>query len=606
MDANNKILHNIPLFRHCSDDEISYLMKIGRVSDMKRGQLFDLKKVSSLNIVINGVFEIEAPSKGDVVYFAPGSFFGNIPFSNNRNRGMVRAVIDSKLLIFSEEDIYRFFLVSYKGLRGYIKSLDRIGLDISDVGEKYFGENSRVSTVYSPYSGSGKSFFASLLGLTMSSSGRTIVLDLSYSGNSIFNYFERKITSPLSQKQDSSPGVEKMIHDRIERISDSLDILNISFGAKVKVDPGILSPILFFLSKEYRHIIIDLSDYDRDLRDRTFDLSDNIFTLIRKKKEMETVYESFDRSLNDGQRVYYIANEHFAGDVRNFRGGLILDRFEPAEEGREFSRLEMLNEKNALGQFLKLITEKKRALVLESNILESILYSGFFKKMNESGIKYDIIYSSSFSYIMAVFYMLSSDEAGYKKRVASFFSEDRINSYLDVTFPEEHVFKGNSVHKMASELAGDSRIEMLENIPIAMLSDSDSGLKRLFSTGYLKDMVTSSFLINPIFESHSICDSSFNSGYPFHKVRVEDLFRTDTDEIINLSVNNRQRLHFREGRVLKFYKKYIDFLEDKQYDEKISSNAHRNIVIDVNEKDFKIDKLMRISEEKSEELIKNN
>ena len=137
MDIVRKLLRDIPLFRHCSDDEIGHLQKIARLASVKKGQKFDLKKTTSLNVVVYGLFEIETFAGSDVVHCAAGSFFGAIPLTGNRQRGTVRAMVDSSLLIMNEEDIYRFFLLSFKGLRGYQRAIRRAGFDISSAGEEF-------------------------------------------------------------------------------------------------------------------------------------------------------------------------------------------------------------------------------------------------------------------------------------------------------------------------------------------------------------------------------------------------------------------------------------------------------------------------------------
>ena len=174
MDIITKILRNVPLFRHCSEEEIQYLHKISRLSVIKKGQLFDLKKISSFNIVVNGIFEIEALGKTDIVYLSPGSFFGTIPFTENKHSGKIKAIVDSTMLLFKVEEIYKFFLIYYKCLRGYLKTISNMGFEISAIGNRYFGGDSKIISIYSPYSNSGKSFFSSLLGMSLKKNGKSI------------------------------------------------------------------------------------------------------------------------------------------------------------------------------------------------------------------------------------------------------------------------------------------------------------------------------------------------------------------------------------------------------------------------------------------------
>ncbi|PKL37635.1 MAG: hypothetical protein CVV44_14920 [Spirochaetae bacterium HGW-Spirochaetae-1] len=601
MDIANKLLRNVPLFRHCSDDEIFYLQKVARISHIKKGQRFELKKINSFNIVINGVFEIEAIAGSDVVYLSPGSFFGNIPLTDNRQHGSVRAVIDASLLIINEEDLYRFFVTSYKALRGYVRTINRIGLEISDVGKKYFTERSRIVTIYSSHEKSGKSFFASLLGLDLSRHGKTIILDMSYSGKSVFDYLDAKITSPFSQKQKEGSSMEQVLKERIEKVDDNLFLFNIASGSKVKVDPGIISPILFYLSKEYKYIILDLSDFDTELRNSAFEDTDVLFTII-KKKEREEVYSLFDSVLNDGQRVYYVANEYNEGEIRNFSGGYILEKFN-FTESIEMKTLRTITEKGACGIFTGLINKKRKALVLEPNMLESVILSGFIKTLDEFDKSFDMLYTSSFSYLVSALYVVSNDPEGFIKNISRFFDEEKVNGYLDITFPEKHIFKNGGISRIAADLCGKNRIEMYNTVPTVLLHDTEKNARRIFSTGYIKDLFEASFLIHPIFESKNIGGTMYSSGYPLHKAMVEDLYRTDVDEISFVSINNRSTLRYRSGKVLEFYKKYIDFLEDGQYDEKYSDLADGNYVIEVDEEEFRLESLLERSSELSRAIL---
>src|SRR5208337_4260141 len=118
MDYTKKLLKNIPFLKHLNRDEIDYFFKSGRFTSVRRGQLVDVKKSNSVNVVIDGIFEIEASGNRDIVYLAPGSFFGFLPFVETRKKGNVRALVDSRIFLIHEDDIYRFFLIHHKALRG--------------------------------------------------------------------------------------------------------------------------------------------------------------------------------------------------------------------------------------------------------------------------------------------------------------------------------------------------------------------------------------------------------------------------------------------------------------------------------------------------------
>ncbi len=605
MNATGNILANIPIFRHCLDDEIRQLRAIGKPMTVRQGHQFDMKKINSFYVVVSGIFEIESMGKTDVVYLAPGSFFGTIPFAENRQTGRVRALVDSSVMIFSVEDLYRFFLMSYKCLRGYLKTIGRMGIEVSGIGKKYFGGSSSVITVYSRFPQSGVSFMASLLGASLKKSGRTVVLDLSSSGSSVFNFFEKKTAAPLSHRTEDSPAFEQIINERMERVDGNLDLLNVAFGSKVKVNSDILSPILFMLSKEYRYIVIDCGDDDAELRDRIFGLSDRIFTMVRNRKDIRPLHGIFDGSISEGQRVYYVMNEQYAGDVRDFTGGLVLPRFEPAGEGGEYARLEKCAGGDALFPIVSLITAKRTALVLETNLLNALFYGGFLSALHKAGKTFDLMYTSAYGYIVLSLYLLSDGKSEFRKRMEHFFSEDRLNKLLDITFPTDCVFKNSAVLKLAGEMCGESRIETFQQLPVVMTGRDGTGDRRIFSTGYLRDAIAASFSLYPIFEQVEITGRPCHSGYPDYRVCVEDLFRVDVDEVTYVSVDNSSIIGYHDGKLISFFASYIAGIEKRSADDRAGDLSDVSFVLEVSEKDIRIERIFDTSQEISEKLLKN-
>ena len=311
---------------------------------------------------------------------------------------------------------------------------------------------------------------------------------------------------------------------------------------------------------------------------------------------MPLVYNIFDMNVREGQRVYYILNEYYSKETSGFSGGLILKKFDSENSEGEYSRLSALADREVLSDITELITGKRKALVFETNFFNSIFFYGFLNALNNSEKKFDLLYSSSLSYIVMSMYLVSENMNDFRKMILNFFSESKINKFLDITFPEEYVFKNNLISKFADEIFAKNRIETFENIPAAMFGEDGINSRRIFSTGFQRDLIAASFCIYPIFDQPKISKNYYNSGYPSLKVRVEDLFRTDVDEIVYVSVNNRSNLNYRNGRLLKFYEKYIDFIELNNYDDKMSNLADKNLVIDVSEKEVKTEKILELSE----------
>jgi len=174
---------------------------------------------------------------------------------------------------------------------------------------------------------------------------------------------DRKGKPQMVSFEGYNESVEKMIHEKIEKVNDTLDLMNISFGSTVKVDPGILSPIFFILSKEYRYIVLDLSDHDRDLRNKAFELSDIIFTFVTGTRNPGQVYEMFDSNLKEGQKVYYAVNEYYTGSIRGFDGGLILEKLNIDMDRGYYSSLLALKDNEAISNYKQAITQIERGSI---------------------------------------------------------------------------------------------------------------------------------------------------------------------------------------------------------------------------------------------------
>ncbi len=600
MDGIYEIIQDIPLFRHCTDSEYAYLKKIARIISIKSGQKLDIGKVNSLFVVISGLLEIEFPGKPDIAYLTRGSFFGDLPFSESKHRGSISALSESILLVFEIEDIYKFFLLSFKALRGYVRSLSSIGFDMSHAGADYLKSRSRVITVYSSSGGSGKSLLSACIGLSLARQSKTIILDTSYQGDSLFNIFEKKITPALSQKQVQETSQE-FIYGRIEDVDERLSLLNICFGSKVKVDPEILSPILFLIAKKYEYIVFDLSEYDSELRDKVFELSDMIYAVFKRVKDRKALYGVIDSTVKEGQRVYYVLNQLFSPETPSLEGGLLFADLE-LDETRFFEHLQEKVRGGSIDDIVKTIRTKRRALVLESMLMESVAFAGLLKALEKNEVPIDLYYSSAMSYLVVSLYLLSSDLEEFEENIHRSFSETRWNSILEITFPEDNVFKHGKIHRFAGEIAGEKRIEFFESLPVVMLN-GDSMQRRIFSTGSFRDLITASLLFSPVFESIEINGIAYSSGFPIRQVRAEEILRTDVDTVLFSSVRTKGILELSD-RILNFFSRYLSSLYHIRVGKGSSTILTGNLILDLDERQFDIASIISASEEISQKLIK--
>ncbi|MFW5770866.1 MAG: hypothetical protein ACOCX9_05470 [Spirochaetota bacterium] len=552
------ILHSIPLFRHFSDDELVRLCQSATISELKKGEVRPIRGVNTLNVVSEGFLEFDALGKNELAYLARGSFFGQIPFITEQMTGSVRALSDSYLVIINNELLYSLLLSSFKALRGYIRSIQRIGMNPSETGMQFTSHNTRIITVYGNNRKSGTSTVSAYMATALSGFGKTIVLDASYSGKSLFDLFARQLLPPLAQKSMTDAKGEAFIRERVQPVSDNLHLLNVAFGSKVRIDPEILSPVVFYLSRSFNYIIIDCGGSDEALRDEIFALSDFILPVIKKRRERESLYPMLDANLHEGQRVYYILNGYHAGDTRSFSGGYVMEDLELKQDKELLPVLNKRCDDRVSWDIIKSLVKKTRGLVLESGLYESVVYGGVLAAVQNSELEFDLLYTSSYSFLAAAAFVTSGSISDYLKKMQTLFSSEKINTLMDVTFPDEFIFKNNKLESLGDDIAGDKRVEMFNPLPCALVVHGEGEKRRMMSTGYLKNSVAAACSLFPVFESVSVGGVPLHSGYPLHHVRCEDILRTCIDEITHVSIDNRLDYRIKDRKMLGFYRLFTE------------------------------------------------
>jgi len=578
MDSIIRHLSDFPLFRSCNSRELEQIKSISRVTSIRSNQSIDIRKLTSLNIIVSGTFVFEYQNRTESIYLNRGSFFGELPFVESRNTGIIKAVTDSQILVISTEDLNRFLLKNFKALRAFFRAIEKLGLDTLEYGKSFIRSKPSVMTVFSQSAASGNSLFCAHIAHLLSKSGKTIVLDLTYERNSIFSFFGRKITPAISQKSDIDSASGGTFHERIEAVHDNLDLLNISHGSNVRVDPEIVSPILLLLSARYKYIVIDLSNDDTVLRDRVFDLSDTIMMLVKHAKDLPALYGIADKTVFDGQRVYYVLNRYYTRETKVFSGGFIWESMEPSGDARLYdSFVPAFDEKPV--DIIGNLTRTNNCLVISPRYMESAYLSGLFTVLADTGADINYCCTSSLSYAVLSLYLSSKNNDDFIRQVYRLFSS--FNQLLEIDFPVDYVFKKNRVMKFSGDLAHDSRIECFRTLPL-LLASNGSYERRIFSTGYLRDLMAVSLTPPLLMENIKINDSYYNSGYPRVEATEDALFRLNIDTIVTVNIRGHMK-NVVDTRMINFYKQYLDHLRHSHDDDDHGVGGPNSITIEVDE-----------------------
>ncbi len=592
--ADNTI-RSVPFLGHLSSEEILYLEQHGDVLRFGSNQSVDLKSMKSLCIVVSGMFEIESPGNADIVYLSRGSSFGAIPFCDYKRRGRVRALVDSEIIMLREEVLFRLFLKSYRAMRGFVRILDRSGFPLSSTGKSYLASKSKVVACVSDEAGAGKSLGTSLLGLKFSQSERTIILDTAYEGKSIFQFFEKDQPLPISQRPEDLEVGEKFIRDRIVEVDDNLSILNICHDSLVAVDPEI-----FNISRDYSIVLVDVTSRDRVMREHVLNRSDYVINFI--KKDFRVNQSSFlDRELSEGQRVLNIRNDFFVKSSAAFSGGYILEANRDYSNLSSFDNLKIFSQGSFCSDVEKIMLSPKRAFVFESAQHESIFYTGFLSLLAESGIEFDWLYSSSYSFILIAL-MLLLETKDLKNEFSRFFSTNFVRKMVRASFPDKYLYGISKFTKYAREISGGKRVEMFRSIGMCKLCDN--GYEKIFSSGDFSVLMSASFSLAPLFQSVNIGGRSFASGYPASQALPLECFRTIADEIISLELGNRRDLVIEGINYPEIFKNVLS-QNNLVFHKKDNLYSDRKFILEVSEKEFNFDRIFFSSQKSSEVILVN-
>lgn len=545
------ILRQIPFFKHLMDEELSTLFKIVTPIAIPKGGSVNCDS-HSLYIVKKGVFEIQKHAES--IYLTPSSFFGELPFCE-KGSGIIKALSDSMVFELKDTDLYQFMGNNFKALRGYLRAADFYRFSLSDTGRKLSRNKTQVITIFSTEKHCGKTTLALIVANLSSFNKATVLLDASYDGMSVFDMCGKQLLPPLSQKSLDEVTGQKFIEQRIEKISETLDILNVAFGSKVRINPDIINPLLFYLSFEYSYIVIDCSNIDVTLRDTILHNTDILIEIINNKS-LSKLQAINDSLLTQGQQVIYVVNRHFEKTTKITDYQKDFDTISIHSEETVFQAI--LRTKSQHDLLFREILSDRNALVLASGMYETLFYAGFFEALRDSDNTPDIIFTTGIPYALLTAFLHSNSLKEYKKLLLNYFSDDKLHLMLDVSFPDKYLFKNDSLKSFSSSVCDTQRLEYYNIIPYTMLVSNNSA--RMFSTGDMRDIVAASIAFLPMFEGVSINKEEYYAPYPLYPTMPETLLRTHIQQILYISIDAVYNPLSLKSKVFRIFRKFVDFL----------------------------------------------
>lgn len=587
MDPLSRILSAIPLFSHLTSSEMKELQRIGRLNDMKAGSSLDLSSRKVLAVVLHGYFEIEALGHQDILYFAPGSYFGKFPFAGNRHRGRVKALTSARLLLFEEEELIRFYLRHFKAMRATVRMLDRSGYSSDESGILKERGGVRVCMVHQLGRQSGASTVAVLLAEELQKKGETIVLDCTYTGPGIFDHYGERITDPLGQRKAGSHQDTGIIESIVSR--KGADLLNLTHGSTVRLDPTILAPLLFLLSLRYRYVVIDAGSGNGELEEHIIAVSDHVLAVLKSSQEQREYREGFSSFFTDGQRLMYVINGYFSKRQGAVQGSFLFPSLgSAAAEPGWAAKVESIE---AISEIARYVSRPYRGIIVGASGIEALALSGFIflSRENDDG---NLFYSSYTGFTVMVLSLLAHSDEELRSMMEKVFGSGHRRMVLP-QFPDLHIFQSKDMLRQMMRIAGDARLEYLRHSLIHHVYDEESGDSLMCSTGEVASHLTASMLHSGIHVPQQWGDRQLSSGYPGVRAHVAHMLRSYVSETVLLTVRNEQTMRWTDERIPRFYRSLYE--NEQEGHETGFSLADHHHEIELNEKELKSEKIVDLS-----------
>jgi CRP-like cAMP-binding protein len=482
----------LPFFTHFSSGDRAAFLASSKECVYASGDLIDLRASHSLHIVVSGLFRPEGTLQRDEsVLFGPGSLLGPLPFSDVTPRGTVKAVVASSVRVITLEDLYRILIGSYRTARGFIRVLSKSLVETSPIARDLAECRTRIVSVVGS-KGAGKTISAVSLARALSKEGKTIILDMTLSGRSLFDYLQMKLLPPLSQKRAGAIS-DSFINERVSHSPAGFDLMNISSGSKVKIDSGIFSPVLFHLSRIYSYIVIDCGGMDDDILP-AIDASDFVCAVAKKRQDVPKIRSFCDRHLTDGQGFFFCDNRFFA--KRPFSESLMTLQKIPvdSDEGIIFELDEVLS---GVAQAAQRISMRRELFLLSGAGFSSARYAGLCGVLPRDGSA--LVAAGSLPLLCTLLYLSAGGGRNGEKEVAAFFREEHIRAVTAPVFPDKWLLSSAPVRRAVEGIGHSLRAEQLM-ISVAAHMGRPGESDFLASTGAVRDLASASFCEPPLFE----------------------------------------------------------------------------------------------------------
>lgn len=461
---------------------------------IKKGEKLDLKTGNRFSIIKSGILQPEGVlNKGENLFLTDSSYYGNLPFSDEEPRGVMKAVADTEVLTADPAALTKALYSSYPALKGYLRLMNLSGLSVASRVEKIASSNPIVISTVTAGRYKKSAALSVLVARFLSEQSPVIVIELSREGISVFDVCGARITPPISEKK-MGEGIESGIRDLITEKNPGLHLINISFGSKVKTNPSILSPIVSYLSAHYSNIVIHTGNQSPDIVNEAAFISDSVIFLSENRREYEKTRINYPKTACHGQTVYSL----FTGrnDKQMNNRGRVGSFPDIPSDIDDIPSLAEWGVSVKFHEFVKKISVRKTLLFLENTGYASLGFAGLIDYLHKNeGHNYSL-YAPSYALHLCALY--HHNPALYVKNLKKIFKDPVLLSMLDIRFPGECLLSNRALRSFSSSYPSGAFLE--ESGLDVFTSFSNNKTRFVSSCGSFRDFSAAVLCESPFFE----------------------------------------------------------------------------------------------------------
>jgi len=558
------VLKRCQLFKMLSDWELSSISRLTRIVEFKKDEIVYKHggEASSFYVVVSGRFEAytgASVSRQVLAYIKQGGHFGEMSLlsAEGVHTATVHSLSDGLVLEIGKDD-FRKIVENNAAISLEISRIFNARLRVQGVPNRsqLHLTRSDIIAVYSAHRRLGQTSFSVNLAASLhhETGQKTLLIDMSQSGNVVFEKLQIGKRTDLSTFEDLEKGVESAIASHLVGHPSGIDILNLATGEVTGRAVGLTTHLLNRLSVDFRFIVVELPNKIDELvtsvmaqSDQLFFVTDNNMANVTEVKELiqelGTVAASLDKTkivINEallGFSPTRAAKEELFGARDCFF--LPSSPTETRTTGPE-ALLVLSHPDHDYSKIVRLIARKVTknviGIALGSGAALGFAHIGVLKVLERERIPVDMIAGSSMGALIAAFYATGRSAADCEA-IALKMNKLNLSSKIDMSFlPIRGLIKGRRFEKYFEEYLHEATFENTK-IPLTIVSMSlNSRREIIMQNGLISQAVRASVAIPGVFHPMVIDGDTLVDGGIIDPLPIRPLAEMGANKIIAVDV----------------------------------------------------------------------